>query len=185
MSFCYSDYSNTSYNTCADTMMFETDILDVGSEIFLVSPHGSIQKSKAKGDHFQLWSGADISFSAIPVDLAIEESRFFADVEYRAAVAYMEKMCADEIPEEIYHTNAKYRTAVQKVLSPRVAGKKDLNLKLDEMISCVGTLEKFQNANERSVSEEFSSFQLCKAKDTFKSSLLPRVSLSVSEYEEI
>jgi len=81
------------------------EILDVASEICLVSPHGSIKSDKESG----------VAFSAVPEDIEVCERRFVRDAQYFKAVNYMYKICADSVLETAYNTNAKYRAAITVV----------------------------------------------------------------------
>jgi len=176
--------------TCAElTEPTITDILDVGSEICLVSPKRMITKGGRQldqKDHHDMTT----PWAEVPQDLSVDEERFFEDPEYNAAVNYMQKTCPDEICELAYETNAKYRAAIQTVLAPRFpskkelseklsqmanaiahdtfVGKEELSEKLSQMTNSIGDLKKakdevetFENANE----------SLTKAKNAFKSLL--------------
>jgi len=85
----------------------------------------------------------EISWNAIPEDFGIDEARVCEDAEYRDAVAYMEAVSPNDIPQEIYETNAKYRAAIAVVLSPPAETRK-LNAQLAEMTKHIAAMTQQQ-----------------------------------------
>jgi len=102
------------------TSTFDDDVLDIASEVCLVSPHCSIKSfSRSQKSHTSSEStSTEASFSSIPQSLDICGERFEEDAEYRSAVTYMFGICADGVLEDVYESDEEYRAAIAVVLSP-------------------------------------------------------------------
>jgi len=93
-------------------------------------------KNRAKGR-----DSIKAAWATVPGDFEVNEERYAFDVNYRAAVDYMEKVSPCCVSRKAYFQDGKYRKAISMVTSP------DTDLKINgDMGSLIGSLEAMTQA---------------------------------------